>query len=135
MGSEMCIRDSPKGCTDGGSCHHGGGSRAATSHGESLVWWRSGGVGRQGILPWVGLSPGNRTLPVPWCCGWLGGEGGAVMSTSSSGGAEACEHLGSGGLGRPRWDVVAAGGWEVGAGGARSIAKTITIVFDVASLI
>ena len=45
------------------------------------------------------------------------------MSTLVSGGAgaEACERLGSGGLGRPRWGVVAAGGWEVGAVGARSM--------------
>ena len=51
------------------------------------------------------------------------------MSTSASGGAEACERFGSGGLGRPRRGVVTAGagGWEVGAVGARSIAETITI--------
>ena len=52
------------------------------------------------------------------------------MSTSLSVRGAACERFGSGGLGRPRWGVVAAGGWEVGAVGARSIAKTITIVFQ-----
>ena len=51
------------------------------------------------------------------------------MSTSLSGGAEACDCLGSGGLGRPLWGVMAAGGWEGGAVGARTIAQTITIVF------
>ena len=51
------------------------------------------------------------------------------MSTSSSAGAAACARLGSGGFGRPRWGVVTAVGWEVGGGAARSIAKTITIVF------
>ena len=34
------------------------------------------------------------------------------MSTSWSGGADACERFGSGGLGRPRWGVVIAAGWE-----------------------
>eukprot|EP00967_Tisochrysis_lutea_P137604 scaffold247265_cov28-Tisochrysis_lutea.AAC.2 len=33
------------------------------------------------------------------------------------------------GVRRPLWGVVAAGGWEWGAVGARSIAQTITIVF------
>ena len=51
------------------------------------------------------------------------------MSTSWSGGAAAWERFGSGGLGRPLWGVVTAGGWERGAVGARSIAETITIVF------
>ena len=51
------------------------------------------------------------------------------MSTSSSAGAAAYARLGSGSFGRPRWGVVTAVGWEVGGGAARSIAKTITIVF------
>lgn len=52
------------------------------------------------------------------------------MSTSSSAGAAACAHFGSGGFGRPRWGVVTVVGWEVevGAGGARSIARTTTTV-------
>ena len=74
---------------------------------------------------------GTRLCLFP-ACGAIGGAaravGGGSMSTSVSGGAEACERLGSGGLGRPRWGVVAAGGSGVGAVGARSIAKTITIV-------
>ena len=45
------------------------------------------------------------------------------MSTSWSGRAAACERFGSGGLGLPLWCVVTAGGWEVGAVGARFIAK------------
>ena len=49
------------------------------------------------------------------------------MSLSVSG--TACERFGSGGLGRPLWGVVAAGDWEVGAVGARSIVRTITIVW------
>ena len=85
---------------------------AATHHGESLLWWR-GGMSRE-AGGWVRLCPcwsaRTKALPVPclWC--WCGGEGGGSMLKSVSGGAEACERLGSGGLGRPRWGVVAAGG-------------------------
>ena len=57
------------------------------------------------------------------------------MSTSVSVREAACEPVSGrdsapAGLGRPLWGVVAAGGWEVGAVGARSIAESITIVFQ-----
>ena len=53
---------------------------------------------------------------------WLNaGEGGGGRSTSRSEGAAACERFGSGGLGGPRWGVVAAGGWERGARARRAL--------------
>eukprot|EP00967_Tisochrysis_lutea_P040026 scaffold48017_cov23-Tisochrysis_lutea.AAC.1 len=53
------------------------------------------------------------------------------MSTSSSAGVAACARLCSGGFGRPRcWGVVVvtAVGWELGAGGARSISSIATTI-------
>eukprot|EP00967_Tisochrysis_lutea_P053800 scaffold67068_cov25-Tisochrysis_lutea.AAC.1 len=83
----------------------GGGSGAATPHGESLRGWL---VGR-----------GNMTqIPVACFCVCMGGEGGGAMSTSWSGGAAACERFGSGsgGLGR-----LCGASWRRGAGrGERS---------------
>ena len=53
---------------------------------------------------------------------------------SLSGGAEACDRLGSGGLGRPLWGVAWLQGLARGKRGsgrrrARSIAQILTIVF------
>ena len=45
----LCEVPAPEGCTDGRSCLHGGGSRAATPHGESLRGWQGGGGGGQSL--------------------------------------------------------------------------------------
>ena len=55
-------------------------------------------------------------LHLLWVQPVVGGEAseggsGRAMSTSWSSEAEACERVGSGGLGRPRWGVATAGGW------------------------
>mgnify|MGYP003687726571 FL=1 len=103
-------------------------------HGESLLGWQAGGGRRQSQrLALLLLVRREQDSPCSLLLGWWGGEGGRIMSTSLSVRGAACERFGfgSGGLGRPLWGVVATGGWEAGAVGARSIIRTITIVFHV----
>ena len=87
-------------------------------------------------LPCAWLTAGNRTYPACSLCLWLLRRRGRrrPMSTCPGqtqrrrGGAPASASAPAPALRRPLWGVVTAGGWEVGAVGARSIAKTITIV-------